>query len=156
MTTEERLRKLEQELSGLKVQLAECVTTRRLRIVNARGEVRACLRIIVDARDKLRACPGSDDSRVCLNLYDASGEGGVTLWVGSHVGATLWMHDQDGVIRAELAAGKCGTGLGLFDEQEKLRINMAMNEDGPNLCFWSEETGEVLARMTGGGCEANS
>ena len=113
--TEERLEKLERELTDLKAELAKRVRTGAVEVVDENGNVRALLFVhadgpslnMTDAEGNPRAVL---DGSGALNLTDAEGNSSVTLAVNA-VGSGLALTDAEGELRASLAVTSAGPVL---------------------------------------------
>ena len=105
MITEERLEKLERELADLRAELATCVETREIRVVDENGEPRAGL--------------GMDEYGPRLILLDENDGGRVWLGVEED-GPRLALFGEKGQVHAMLGVSKYRTGLVLSDENGKV------------------------------------
>jgi hypothetical protein len=145
MTTEERLEKMECELTAAKRRNRWLVAgmalavgafalawtfTRTANTAQAQGaageaaakEVRATQFVLVDENGKTRAEMG-------------------TVKVG---GSGLILYDENGTVRATLGADKDGSRLTLFDENGKTRAVLGADKDAPRLIMF-DETGTYRA-----------
>ncbi|MFA5107880.1 MAG: hypothetical protein WC497_06215 [Patescibacteria group bacterium] len=124
MTTEERLEKLERELTA---------TQRRNRWTLGCGAVLilGCLTIA--------ATPG--DNRIIransFILEDENGKTRASLSMGKDRGGPgLAMYDENGKTRAVLDVSKNGPALNMQDENGNLRASMGVGKDGPLMVIW--------------------
>jgi len=98
--TEERLKKLERELTDLKAELAKCVRTGAVELKDKNGKPRAVLALEHDV-------PG-------LRLLDEIGNVRAELTVSGD-GPALWLCGENGRVRAALALKDDVPGLGLYN-----------------------------------------
>jgi len=89
MPTDKRLEKIERELAELRTELAECVRTRTVQVVDNAGMTRAVLKVTADGpslelldeaghyRAGLSALVGGSG----LGLFDAAGKGRIRMGV---------------------------------------------------------------------------
>jgi len=163
MTTEERLGKLECELSAAKRRnrwlLAVAVLavaglglawalTRGTPAAYAQGAaagkkvIRANKFILEDEKGEIRVMLDVIEGSPTLNLSDEKGEIRVMLDVNKD-GAGLMLSDEKGKPRAILAMTKEGPGLLLFDENGKARAALAVGGNRPGLLL-SDENDKVI------------
>jgi len=164
MTTDERLAKLERELSRartrfrwLVVGAGLCVMsvaviyafgqyqttfTPRATKAGTSKEIRGTNFVLEDANGKPRACLGMDEDGVELRLRYGNG----------NIGAALCLHDEKMVLsladnkgkpRAVLGVTKNMPLLCLYDEKEEPRATLAVLADGPHLVL-RDEKGKAL------------
>jgi hypothetical protein len=158
MTTDERLEKLERELSRartrfrwLVVGAGLCIisvaviyafgqyqTTFTPRATKASKELHANSFVLEDANGKPRASLGMDEDGVELRLRYGNG----------NIGAALCLHDEKMVLSLSDNSGKPRAVLGvtknmpllcLYDEKEEPRATLAVLADGPHLVLRDEK-----------------
>jgi len=162
MTTDERIEKLERELSRARkrfrwmvVGAGLCVMsvavlyafyqttfTPRANKVGVGNEIHTTNFVLEDAKGKPRASLGMDEDGVELRLRYGNG----------NIGAALCLHDEkmvlslsdiDGKPRAVLGVTKNMPLLCLYDEKEEPRATLAVLADGPHLVL-RDEKGKAL------------
>ena len=160
MTTDERLAKLERELSRartrfrwLVVGAGMCVMsvaviyafgqyqttfTSRATKANTSKELRATSFVLEDANGKPRASLGMDEDGLVLRMRYENG----------NIGAALCLHDEKMVLSLADNSGKPRAVLGvtknmpllcLYDEREEPRATLAVLADGPHLVLVDEK-----------------
>jgi len=155
MTTDERLEKLERELSRartrfrwLVVGAGLCVmsvaviyafgqykTTFLPRATEASKEIRANNFVLEDKNGKNRASLGMDEDGVVLRLKYGNGAA-LCLHDDKMV---LSLSDNNGKPRAVLGATQKGPILCLYDEREEPRATLVVLKDGPHLILYDEK-----------------
>lgn len=160
MTTDERLEKLERELSrartrfrwlvvgaGLCVmsvavlyafgQYQTTITSRATKAGTGK-EIRANNFVLVDANSQQRASLGMDEDGVELRLRYGNG----------NIGAALCLHDEKMVLSLSDNSGKPRAVLGvtknmpilcLYDQREEPRASLVVLTDGPHLMLYDEK-----------------
>jgi hypothetical protein len=161
MTTDERLEKLERELSRAKTRFRWLVVGAALcfmsvaviyaygqyrtaflprapRATEASKEIRANSFVLEDANGQPRASLGMDEDGLELRLKYANG----------NIGAALCLHDDKMVLSLSDNNGKPRAVLGvihnvpllcLYDEKEEPRATLAVTADGPHLVLRDEK-----------------
>lgn len=157
MTTEERLEKLERELSrvknrnrwllagvGLCLMSMVVVYGPGLASLTAHAsegapkEIRATSFVLEDANGKPRASLGMDEDGLVLRMRYENG----------NIGAALCLHDEKMVLSLADNSGKPRAVLGvtknmpllcLYDEKEEPRATLAVLADGPHLVLLDEK-----------------
>jgi len=115
--------------------------------------------ILSDSNGIMRArlgCHGGD-VYVGPTLYGSDGQSRIcisTAAAGNVDRATILINDPDGCRRAVVNVGRNGTGLRLFDENEKPRVSLGYSMEGGSRLTLVGPNGEVLFSAPGG--EANS
>jgi hypothetical protein len=152
MTTDERLEKLERELSRartrfrwLVVGAGLCIisvaviyafgqyqTTFTPRATKASKELHANSFVLEDANGKPRASLGMDEDGVELRLRYGNGNIGAALCLHDDK-MVLSLSDNNGKPRAVLGVTKNMPLLCLYDEREEPRATLAVLADGPHL-----------------------
>lgn len=161
MTTDERLEKLERELSRartrfrwLVVGAGLCVmsvaviyafgqyqttfTPRAPRATEASKELRATNFVLEDANGKPRASLGMDGDGLELRLKYGNGNIGIALCLHDDK-VVLSLSDNNGKPRAVLGLAKNMPMLCLYDEREESRATLAVLADGPHLVLRDEK-----------------
>lgn len=161
MTTDERLEKLERELSRartrfrwLVVGAGLCVmsvaviyafgqyqttfTPRAPRATEASKELRATNFVLEDANGKPRASLGMDEDGVVLRLRYENGNIGAALCLHDEK-MVLSLSDNNGKQRAVLGVSLNMSILSLYDEKEEARATLAVLADGPHLVLRDEK-----------------
>jgi hypothetical protein len=163
MTTEERLEKLERELSRAKrhnrrvlIGAAVCLgmifawtffaQPGRLGTAHAetptttpaQNEIRARSFILEDENGKERAALVGSKDGASLEMLDENGKVRAKMSVDKD-GSMLLLSDENGKLRAGLSAHKFGAGLVLYDENGKYRAMLGTGKDGPSLSLTDEK-----------------
>ena len=158
MTTDERLEKLERELSrartrfrwlvvgaGLCVQsvaviyaIGQYQTTFLPRATEAGKEIRANNFVLEDANGQPRASLGMDEDGLVLRMRYENGNIGAALCLHDEK-AVLSLSDNNGKPRAVLGLAKKMPLLCLYDEREEPRATLALLADGPHLVLRDEK-----------------
>jgi hypothetical protein len=143
MTTEERLEKLEKELTGAKrrsrvMLVATVMAVAVVFLLGAGGEavqkvVRAERFELMDSTGKLRAVLGLTESgQPALGLWDQDGKARAVLGLRAGPGLAdepgLWLSDHDGKVRAMLDLCCFGQpALSLLDQNGENRVTLALS-----------------------------
>jgi len=160
MTTDERLEKLERELSRARSRFRWLVVGAGLCIISvavlyadwsrsdtakASKEVRATSFILEAANGKPRASLGMDEDGVVLRMRYENGK----------IGAAICLHEEKVVLslfdntekpRAVLGLAKNMPLLCLYDEKEEPRATVAVLTDGPHLELRDEKGNKLPIR----------
>lgn len=154
MTTEERLEKLERELTAAKRRnrwILGCGATLILCCLTIaatpRGNrtIRANEYFLEDENGKPRAHMSADKNGPGLSMTDENGKIRTMIDVGKK-GPGLAMYDENDKIRAMLFVGKKGTSLSMNDENGEARAHMVVGKNGPILQM-DDENGNARAKM---------
>jgi len=141
MTTEERLEKLEQELSAAK---------RRARWLLA--GVAVCLGVGLAAwafrpqAATAQPAPGNLNDIRARRIILEDDNGKPRLVLGAKEGAGLALTDENGKPRAMLFMTKDGVRLSLSDENNQERAALAVTKDGPGLALY-DQNGKTRATL---------
>jgi len=154
MTIEERLEKLERELSRanrrnrwllagmglcLAIVVIACIVGLTARAAGAAPkEVRATNFVLEDMNGKTRASLGMDEDGVELRLKYGNGNIGAALCLHDDK-MVLSLSDNNGKPRAVLGATQKGPILCLYDEREEPRASLVVLNDGPHLALYDEK-----------------
>jgi hypothetical protein len=152
MATDDRLEKLERELSRARTRfhllvvwigvclasLAAAYTYAQLSLKPRPGsaevieELRARNFVLEDGNGRVRAILGMYEGGVMLRLNAEKGDLGATFYLDNErSGITL--NDKDGKHRAVLAVTQNVPILCLYDDKEEPRASLAVTKDGPHL-----------------------
>ncbi len=158
MTTDERLEKLERELSRARTRFRWLVVGAGLcvmsvavfyaygqygteslpRAAEASKEIRANNFVLEDANGKPRASLGMDEDGVVLRMRYENGNIGAALCLHEDK-MVLSLADNSGKPRAVLGVTKKMPLLCLYDEREEPRATLAVLADGPHLALRDEK-----------------
>jgi hypothetical protein len=164
MTTEERLEKLERELSRARKRFRALVVGAGLCLaslvaVYAYGqlqlsfkprpdaaeeseELRARNFVLEDGKGQVRATLGMYEGTVMLRLHTENGDPGALLYLNDErAGVTL--NDNNGKHRAVLAVAQNMPILCLYDEKGEPRASLAVIKDGPRLTM-RDDKGQII------------
>jgi len=158
MTTDERLEKLERELSGARARFRWLVVGAGLcfmsvaviyaygqykntflpRATEASKELRANNFVLEDANGKPRASLGMDEDGLVLRLKYGNGNIRAALCLHDDK-VVLSLSDNNGKPRAVLGLTQKMSMLCLYDEREEARATLAVLADGPHLVLRDEK-----------------
>ena len=160
MTTDERLEKLERELSRARTRFRWLVVgaglcfisvaviyafgqyqttfTPRATKASTSKEIHANSFVLEDANGKPRASLGMDEDGLVLRLKYANGNIGAALCLHDDK-VVLSLSDNNGKPRAVLGLAKNMPMLCLYDEREESRATLAVLADGPHLVLRDEK-----------------
>jgi len=158
MTTDERLEKLERELSRVRARFRLLVIGAGLCLASAAAiqaysqltlkprpaatdiseEIRARNFVLEDANGKPRASLGMDEDGLELRLKYGNGNIGAALCLHDNK-VVLSLSDNNGKPRAVLGLTQKMPVLCLYDEREEPRATLAVLADGPHLVLRDEK-----------------
>lgn len=158
MTTDERLEKLERELSRARTRFRWLVVGAGLcfmsvaviyaygqyrtgflpRATEASKEIRANNFVLEDANGQPRASLGMDEDGLELRLKYGNGNIGAALCLHDDK-MVLSLSDNNGKPRAVLGVTQNVPLLCLYDEKEEPRATLAVTADGPHLVLRDEK-----------------
>lgn len=125
MTTEERLKKLEEELSELKNR----VRTKRVEILDEEGRAAAFLI--------------TSNGLPIFRMMSRRGRPQITMTL-TETGPIISLNDVDGTTRAEImASDERGPGMSLYDAAGNLRMGMLVSEKGPSGLIQYDANGQI-------------
>ncbi|MEO1008615.1 MAG: hypothetical protein AAFX79_08615 [Planctomycetota bacterium] len=125
----ERIERLESEIEDLKAAMAEGVSTRRVRLVDADGEARAVLE--------------ADKDGPTIVLHDTVGTVRMRLALGS-AGPGLTLSDEDGHTRAWLGFSNEALRIGFADDKGNSRAFFGVMRSGNPVARFYDAEGKVV------------
>jgi len=162
MTTDERIEKLERELSKARTRIHILVVGAGLCLASlaavyaygqfslkprpstaeVSGELRARNFVLEDEKGRVRATLGMFEGGAMLRLHTENGDTGVALYLNDER-AGITLNDKNGKHRAVLAVTQNMPILSLSDEREEPRASLAVLKDGPILTM-RDAKGQVV------------